>query len=479
MEKILNYIDGKLSEPLSGDYLDNVNPASGKVYSYVPNSSSRDIDLAVEAAKNAFKGWSELSRLERSNYLLRLAELVEANFEKLALAETRDNGKPLKVSKMVDIPRSKENLEFFAQEILGFGEEMLDDQGAGLNVISYEPLGVVGCISPWNLPLYLLTWKIAPALAAGCTVVAKPSEVTPMTAYLFSQICIEAGLPSGVLNIVHGTGAEAGLALTAHPQVKAISFTGSTSTGKMIAKNCAETLKRVHLEMGGKNPNIIFSDCDFEKALSTTVRSSFANQGQICLCGSRIFIERPIYQKFKEAFVEKAKKLRQGHPEDESTQQGAVVSKNHYLKILNCLDQAELEGGNFLLGGDLVRLEGELSEGYYIAPTIIEGLPFNSSTNREEIFGPVVTIMPFDHEEEVLAYANSTQYGLSATIWTEDEDKAKRVASKIQSGIIWINTWLLRDLRTPFGGMKESGRGREGGTYILKFFSEIKTICYG
>jgi aminomuconate-semialdehyde/2-hydroxymuconate-6-semialdehyde dehydrogenase len=478
METILNYIDGEFFESSSGEYLDNFNPATGRVYSQVPRSNEQDAERAIESANNAFRSWSQLTKEDRASYLFNIADLIEKNFDELALAETRDNGKPLKVSQMVDIPRSKENIEFFANEIQNFQSEVFDDQGAGNNTVSYEPLGVVTCISPWNLPLYLLTWKIAPALIAGCTVVAKPSEVTPMTAYLFSKICKEAGLPPGVLNIIHGLGPEVGDVLTKHKIIQAVSFTGSTATGKIIAKNCAETMKRVHLEMGGKNPNIIFADCDFEKALSTTVRSSFANQGQICLCGSRIFVERPIYEEFKTKFVDKIRKLRQGNPEDESTQQGAVVSKEHFEKILSCLDLAKQEGGKFLTGGGAIKMEDELAGGYYISPTLIEGLPFNCETNQKEIFGPVATIMPFDLEEQVISYANSTEYGLSATIWTEDKEKAERVATQIKSGIVWINTWLLRDLRTPFGGMKESGRGREGGQYILKFFSNIKNICF-
>ncbi len=477
MQKILNYINGELLPPQNGEFLDNINPATGEVYSLIPRSGTEDAEQAIKAAKEAFPLWSSLSKEERSEHVLKLAKLIEVHFDKLALAETRDNGKPLKVSQMVDIPRSKENLDFFAKEILNFSGELFDNQGHGDNQVFYEPLGVVTCISPWNLPLYLFTWKIAPALVAGCTVVAKPSEVTPMTAFLFGQICQEAHLPKGVLNIVHGLGSEVGEILTSHPDVKAVSFTGSTQTGQLIAANCAKTMKPVHLEMGGKNPNIIFNDCDFDKALSTTMRSSFANQGQICLCGSRIFVERPLYEKFKNKFVEKIKKLRQGDPENESTQQGAIVSKEHYQKILVCLDVAKKEGGIFLTGGNSLELEGKLKNGYFIAPTLIEGLSFNCQTNQTEIFGPVATIMPFDTEEEVLKYANSTQYGLSATIWTEDKEKAKRVASKIQAGIVWINTWLLRDLRTPFGGMKDSGRGREGGQYILKFFSNIKNIC--
>lgn len=475
MEKILNYIGGEQIPPLDGEFLDNINPATGKVYSKVPHSKAQDVSRAVEAAKKAFPSWSALSTAERSQYLLKISELIVKNLDSLALAETIDNGKPISVSKTVDIPRAAENFTFFAEMINEFQSHEFDDRGKGRNTVHYSPVGVVGCISPWNLPLYLFTWKVAPALAAGCTVVAKPSEVTPMTAYLLGKICQEAGLPPGVLNIVHGLGQHVGAAISKDPVIKAISFTGSTATGKMIAKDAAETMKRLHLEMGGKNANIIFADCDFEKALETTVRSSFANQGQICLCGSRIFVERPIYEKFRNALVEKVKKLKQGDPTLPETQQGAVVSKVHFDKVMGCIQRSIAEGGKILTGGHDVKID----EGYFIAPTLVEGLPHYCSTNQEEVFGPFATIAPFDTEDEVIEWANSTQYGLAGSIWSKDEHRAERVALKIDSGIVWINTWMLRDLRTPFGGMKESGRGREGGKYILEFFSNIKNICKG
>lgn len=477
MEKILNYIDGQFVFPIDGEFLPNINPATGAIYSEVPSSKSGDVEKAVLAAKKAFSSWSGLSRQERSTYLIKLAELIKENLPNLARAESIDNGKPISVSSSVDIPRSAENLEFFGNAILEFDEEHFDDRGKGKNIVSYSPVGVVGCISPWNLPLYLFTWKVAPALAAGCTVVAKPSEVTPMTAYLFSKLCQEANLPPGVLNIVHGLGQFVGESISTHPEIKAISFTGSTATGRMIAKSAATTMKRLHLEMGGKNPNIIFADCDFEKTLATTVRSSFANQGQICLCGSRIFVERPIYEKFKKALIDKINHLKHGDPLLADTEQGAVVSKVHFEKILHCLEIAKNEGAVFLTGGSAVRFSGENAGGYFIAPTLIEGLSYNCRTNQEEIFGPVATIMPFDTEEEVLMYANSTEYGLAGSIWSSDLKKAARIAKRIESGIVWINTWMLRDLRTPFGGVKESGRGREGGHYILEFFSNIKNTC--
>jgi aminomuconate-semialdehyde/2-hydroxymuconate-6-semialdehyde dehydrogenase len=377
----------------------------------------------------------------------------------------------------VDIPRAAENFKFFAEEILTFEGESFSELGKGKNKVHYYPLGVVGCISPWNLPLYLLSWKIAPALAAGCTIVAKPSEVTPMTAFLLSKVCIEAGLPPGVLNIVHGQGQFVGDAINTHPDIKAISFTGSTATGRMIAKASSETMKRLHLEMGGKNPTIVFSDCDFNRTLSEVMRSAFSNQGQICLCGSRIFVERSIYDKFSKAMAEKVKLLKVGNPIDPQTDQGATVSLVHFNKVMKYLEIAKDEGGEFLAGGHAVKLTGENSEGYFIAPTLIANLSYNCRTNQEEIFGAVATITPFDSIEEVVMMANSTEYGLAGSVWSGDEAKAKKVAEQIDSGIVWINTWMLRDLRTPFGGMKESGRGREGGKYILEFFSNMKNIC--
>ncbi|TNF25918.1 MAG: aldehyde dehydrogenase [Deltaproteobacteria bacterium] len=477
MIEILNYINGELVKSQDGEKMDNINPATAEVFTTVPKSKKEDVDAAVEAASRAFPFWSGLSNDQRSNWLIKMADGIKSRFDEFALAETRDNGKPLFLSRSVDIPRSISNLKYFAKELENFKEVVLDDRGAGINKILHQPLGVVGTISPWNLPLYLFTWKIAPALAAGCTVVAKPSEVTPLTAFLLSQVCVDIGLPAGVLNIVHGLGQDVGDAMTSHPKIKAISFTGSTATGKIIARKCAEDLKKVSLEMGGKNPTIIFADCDFEQAISTALRSSFANQGQICLCGSRIYVERPIYEQFKEAMVDRIKRMKQGNPEHEETRQGAVVSKQHFDKILYYLDLAKSEGGVFLTGGKAANVEAPNQNGYFIEPTLIEGLPETCRTNQEEIFGPVATIMPFDSEEEVIGYANCTEYGLAGSIWTKDLNKAERVARKIDSGILWINTWLLRDLRTPFGGMKESGRGREGGTYALEFFSEKKNIC--
>ena len=477
MMHIQNYIGGGLVHPSSNLFLDNYNPAIGKVYSYIPDSDQEDVSEAYKAARKAFPAWSKTTREERFNVMMRIAALIEERHDELALAESIDNGKPVKLAQHVDIPRAASNIRFFATAILHYASESHDMDGVAINYTLRKPIGVVGCISPWNLPLYLFTWKIAPAIAAGNTVVAKPSEITPMTAYLFSKICIDAGLPEGVLNIVHGLGAKVGAAITEHPGIKAISFTGGTETGKTIAKVAAPMFKKLSLELGGKNPNIIFADCDFEDALRTTVMSSFANQGQICLCGSRIFVERPIYEKFKTAFIDKVDRLKVGDPNDPTTNLGALVSKEHLEKVVGYIQLAKEEGGTVLTGGNQVHLEGELANGNYLRPTVIEGLTFDCRTNQEEIFGPVVTLMPFDTEEEVLTYANSTQYGLAATVWTQNVTRANRVAANLESGIVWVNCWLVRDLRTPFGGVKNSGVGREGGFNALNFFTEPTNVC--
>ncbi len=477
MQHIKNYINGQLIEPVSKTYLDNFNPATGKVYSYIPDSDEKDVELAYAAAKTAFKEWSITSKEKRSDYLLKIAALIEKQLDKLALAESIDNGKPLKLAKTVDIPRAAANFHFYGTGILHYSSNSHSMEETAINYTLRQPVGVAGCISPWNLPLYLFSWKIAPALAAGCTVVAKPSEITPMTAYLLSEICIEAGLPAGVLNIVHGLGAKVGNAIVSHNDIPLISFTGGTATGKSIASIAAPMFKKLSLELGGKNPNIIFADCDYEKMLATTLNSSFANQGQICLCGSRIFVERKIYDKFKTDFVAKTKELTVGNPLDEKTKVGAIVSKPHQEKILSYVELAKQEGGKILCGGNKINLSGDLSEGYFIEPTIIEGLAFDCRTNQEEIFGPVVTITPFDTEVEALMMANSTKYGLASVLWTQNLTRAHKMANNLHAGIVWINCWLLRDLRTPFGGVKASGVGREGGFEALDFFTEPKNVC--
>ncbi len=475
--KIQNYINGKFVDPVQNQWIDNYCPANGEVYGQIPSSSKEDVELAYNAAKSAFPTWSQSSLESRSRVLIKISELLETNLQRFAEAESKDNGKPISLAKAVDIPRAASNFRFFGNAITQFSSE--SHESVGQNAINYtlrQPIGVVGCISPWNLPLYLFTWKIAPALAAGNCVVAKPSEITPMTAYLLGEICNQAGLPKGVLNIVHGLGTATGQAIVAHPYIKAISFTGGTATGAHIAKVAAPMFKKLSLELGGKNPNIIFADCDYEDMLETTVRSSFANQGQICLCGSRIFVEAGIYKKFKTDFVEKVRQLRVGHPSNDDSNIGALVSMPHLEKVIQYIDIAREENGTILCGGNRLKVEG-YENGYYLEPTVIEVPTDECRVNQEEIFGPVVTMMPFKSEKEVLLMANKVKYGLSATVWTNNLKRTMRMSNKLQAGIVWVNTWMMRDLRTPFGGVKDSGVGREGGFEALRFFTEAKNVC--
>jgi len=476
MEKIQNYINGKFVAPQAGKYFDNIEPAKGITYSLIPDSQAEDVEAAVAAAKEAFPMWSGMSIEDRGEWMMKLSNGIAARMTEFVEAESRDNGKPIKLAEHVDIPRAISNFKFFATGIQHYASESHEMVGVGVNYTLRKPLGVVGCISPWNLPLYLFSWKIAPAMATGNCVVAKPSEVTPYTAYLLCKVMEDINFPKGVLNIVHGFGHTAGDAIVRHKLTKAISFTGGTTTGKTIATIAAPMFKKLSLELGGKNPNIIFDDCDFDEMMTTTIRSSFANQGQICLCGSRIFVQKGIYERFKKEFVEKIKKSRVSYPSDPKAQLGAVVSKSHMEKVLSYVELAKEEGGTVLAGGHQVKLDAPYDQGFYIAPTIIEGLQFDCRTNQEEIFGPVVTITPFETEEEVLRMANSTEYGLSATIWTNNLKRAHRMANDIEAGIVWINAWLVRDLRTPFGGTKSSGVGREGGWEAMKFFTEPKNV---
>jgi aminomuconate-semialdehyde/2-hydroxymuconate-6-semialdehyde dehydrogenase len=474
---IRNYIDGAFLDPVGGQFLDNIDPSTGNAYGLIPRSQAADVDLAVAAAKAAFPAWSSLSAAERSSWLMKVSNAIDAKLDTLALAESKDNGKPLKLATAVDIPRARDNFKFYATAILHDAYETHDMGVDGFNYTLRQPIGVAGCISPWNLPLYLFSWKIAPALAAGNTVVAKPSEVTPATAYLLSEILDEIGFPKGVLNIVHGLGAEVGAAIVAHNDTNIISFTGGTQTGRAISSVAAPMFKKISLELGGKNANVIFDDCDFEDAVNTSVRAAFANQGQICLCGSRIYVQRGIYEKFKAAFLERVNGLTVADPLSDKARMGAVVSKEHMEKVLSYIELAKEEGGTLLTGGHRVQLDGRCEKGYFIAPTVFENLPPGCRTNQEEIFGPVVTLTPFDTEEEALAMANGTAYGLAATIWTSDLKTAHRMAAGLHAGIIWVNCWLIRDLRTPFGGVKQSGVGREGGFEALRFFTEPKNIC--
>lgn len=474
--ELTNLIDGRHCTVDGERCLPVFEPATGHGYAHVPESTPADAEAAVRAARTAFPEWSRTSAAERARLLHRLADLIEARLELFALAESRNTGKTLKAARQIDLPRAIANLRFFAACAETYASEA---HTTGPNTQHYTlraPLGPVLCISPWNLPLYLLTWKLAPALAAGNTVIAKPSEVTPHTAWLLGVAAVEAGVPAGVLNIVHGSGAGVGAALVAHREVRAISFTGSTAVGRRIAEVAGPQFKKLSLELGGKNATIVFADADFEHAVSESVRAAFSNQGQICLCGSRILIERSLYGRFREAFVERVRALKVGDPLDPDTDLGAIVSKPHLEKILHYVELAHQEGGRLLLGGERVHPSGRCRDGWFMAPTVFEGLPPECRTNQEEIFGPVVTLIPFDDERQALWSANATPYGLAASVWTRDLDRAARMAQGIEAGMVWVNCWMVRDLRTPFGGVKQSGIGREGGFEAMRFFTEAKNV---
>ena len=477
MITILNYINGALTPAKSGKTIDNISPRDGKVFSTIPDSHSEDVELAVAAAQIAFPLWKTTPAEDRCKILTRIADLIAERHDVLSYAESLDNGKPIALAGHVDIPRAESNMRFFASGAQHFASESHVMENGVVNYTYRKPLGVVGCISPWNLPLYLFTWKIAPALAAGNCVVAKPSELTPYTAFLFAQICIDAGLPKGVLNILHGTGPNVGEAIVNNNNIKAISFTGGTATGKRIASILAPQFKKMSLELGGKNATLVFDDVDVEKTASNVMRAAFANQGQICLCGSRIFVQRSIYDAFKNALVAKVSKMVVSDPLDPQSKFGALVSESHLNKVLSYIQLAKEEGGKILCGGLSPEMPDDLKGGYYLQPTLIEGLDPHCRTNQEEIFGPVATIIPFDTEDEAIEWANCTPYGLAASIWTQNVGRAHRVAQNLETGISWVNTWLMRDLRTPFGGVKQSGLGREGGWEAFRFFTDPQNIC--
>ena len=476
MIEIKNYINGELLKSSNKNNLDIFNPSIGKIYAQCPNSSEKDLETAITSSEKAFLKWSRLKQIDRSQFLLKIASLIECNLDEFAKAESMDNGKPLKLSQSLDIPRSIKNLKFFATIANDLETESFIQRKVKSHILR-QPLGIVGTISPWNLPLYLFTWKIAPALVVGNCVIAKPSEITPYSAYLFSKICIEANLPKGVLNVLHGSGKVIGRKIVNHKKIKAISFTGGTDTGKEIAKKASNHLKKISLEMGGKNPVIIFDDCNYNQMINSLIKSSFLNQGQICLSGSRIYIQETIYNKFKKDFIAKTKKLRIGDPFNKNTDQGAIVSEEHLNKILNYIKYAKEEGGKIILGGNIPKVDSKLSSGWYFTPTVIENLSQKSKLNKEEIFGPVVTLNKFKDSEDAIKMANDNDYGLASIIWTDDPNKANKLAERLESGLIWINCWLERDLRTPFGGIKNSGYGKEGGKYAIDFFTESKNIC--
>ena len=476
MISIRNYIGGALVTK-SGGRIDLKEPATGQIAGSLPDSTPEDVERAVQAASKAFPEWVSIGPEGRSKWLFKLADAIETRQEAFAMAESRDSGKPLSVAHTVDIPRAISNFRYFAGAILHDASEAYVDRPSVLNYTLRQPLGVVGCISPWNLPLYLFSWKIAPALAAGNCVIGKPSEITPLTAFLLSEVCVEIGFPAGVLNILHGRGAGVGSAVVNHPEIKAISFTGGTTTGRIIARAAAETFKKVSLELGGKNPTIIFEDANLDEAVDGALRAAFSNQGQICLCGSRILVHSSVYKEVRQRLIEKTSTLAIGDPLDAATQVGSLVSKEHLAKVLGLVEQAIEEGGRVLTGGKKVSLPGRCSSGYFMEPTLIEGLGETCRTNQDEIFGPVATLIPFSDESEAIRIANSTKYGLAASVWTNDIHRAARVSETLHSGIVWVNCWMLRDLRTPFGGVNDSGMGREGGTYALRFFTEAKNVC--
>jgi aminomuconate-semialdehyde/2-hydroxymuconate-6-semialdehyde dehydrogenase len=477
LPRLANHVDGRSCPPLGGGWLEDIEPATGRPHALVADSDAADVDAAVAAARRAFPAWAATPVAERSRHLLALADAVEADAERFARAESRDGGKPIALARRLDIPRAVANLRYFATAILHAEGELRVSDDRAFDYVLRRPRGVAGCISPWNLPLYLLTWKIAPALATGNTVVAKPSELTPLTASMLAELSVEAGLPAGVLNVVHGRGPTAGAALVAHPDVPAISFTGGTATGAAIAASAAPRFKALSLELGGKNPTLVFDDVDLDAILPDLVRSSFWNQGQICLCGSRLLVQRSIHDRFVQRFVAAVEALRLGDPADPETDQGALISEAHRDKVERYLELARSLGGVILTGGDRpTDLPERVRDGAFVHPTVIAGLPPDCAVNQEEIFGPVVTILPFDDEAEALAIANGTPYGLAASVWTNDLRRAHRVAGRLDAGTVWVNTWLQRDLRVPFGGMKQSGVGREGGTEALHFFTEPTNV---
>jgi aminomuconate-semialdehyde/2-hydroxymuconate-6-semialdehyde dehydrogenase len=477
MFKVQNYIDGKFQDALSGKWLDNYEPATGKVYSHVADSDETDLQLAYQAAKKAFATWSKLTKETRASYLNKIADGIEKRFDEFAAAEAKDTGKPLTLAKNMDISRAIANFRFFAGAVLHHEEMSTEMDGVAINYTVRQPVGVVGLISPWNLPLYLLSWKVAPAISVGNTVVCKPSEMTSVTAWLMCQVMQEVGLPQGVVNVVCGYGHKAGQAMVVHEDIRLISFTGGTKTAESIIKSSAPFYKKLSLELGGKNPNVIFDDCNLDQCVETTIRSSFLNQGEICLCGSRIYVQETVYEEFLRKFLAKIREMKIGNPFDASTNVGALITKEHMAKVLSYIDIAKKDGKVEIGGSKPDDLPEELRDGYFVAPTVITGVSQQSACIQDEIFGPVVTVSTFKTEEEAIELANGVKYGLAACVWTENVRRANRVALSLHAGTVWVNCWLARDLRVPFGGTKHSGIGREGGNFSIDFYTEHKTVC--
>ena len=473
--KLQNYISGLFIEPDSREWMDDYSPATGEIIGQVPKSQKSDVDRAVKAAKDALPYWSSLTNIQRADWLDKIADNLESKYEDIAYLESKDTGKPISLAREVDAYRSVKNFRFFGEMIRNLEEESFGMEDANNRVI-YKPVGVGALITPWNLPLYLLSWKVAPAIGMGNTVICKPSELTPLTADLLMKSIDEVGLPKGVINLIHGDGMGAGAPLVSHEDVDLVSFTGGTSTGANVAQSAAVSFKKLSLELGGKNASIIFDDCDLEKTVPGVVRSGFLNQGQVCLCGSRILVQENVYDKFVDRFVNEVENMKIGDPSNEDTKLGALISPEHLSKVEEYIQIAKDEGGTILTGG-YPCLPKEFENGNWIAPTVIADLDVSSRCSIEEIFGPVVTIHKFVNEEEAIKIANNTRYGLAGSIWTTDLEKGNRVAESIHTGMIWINTWLHRDLRVPFGGVKDSGVGREGGRWSLGFFSETMNIC--
>jgi len=475
MDDLCNYIGGRFVTHSGDQWLGNTEPATGSHICRVPLSDSSDIDAAVAAARSAHPAWGALSHSERADWLDRIADALEARYEDVAALESRDTGKPISLARDVDAQRSVSNFRFFAGMLREHEEEVFE-MASATNYVVHKPVGVGALITPWNLPLYLLSWKVAPAIGMGNTVVCKPSELTPMTADLLMQVIDEVGLPAGVVNLVHGDGVGAGAPLVAHSDVDLVSFTGGTSTGEKVAASAAPAFKKLSLELGGKNASVVFADCDMESTVTGVVRAGFLNQGQVCLCGSRILVEDSIYDEFRDRFIDAVEAMRVGDPSDEATDLGALISGQHLEKVQSYVELAKQEGGNLLTGG-APCMPAEFEHGNWMGPTVIEGLSPDSRCSTEEIFGPVVTLHPFSSEDEAVAIANNTRYGLAGSVWTGDLEKGKRVSEAIETGMVWVNTWLHRDLRVPFGGVKDSGVGREGGKWSLGFFSEAMNVC--